>query len=95
MRYNLVITTQARKFTQPQATKIQAQAIFESHIRDGVDFTIKVSKHVCEHAWLADRNYMQGLVDLTCDKCGEGFQLSDAVLTACHEGGAEAKKHGF
>jgi hypothetical protein len=95
MLYNLVITTQTRKLTQPQVTQIQAQNIFESHIRDGVDFTIKVSEHVCEHKWNAVYDFVKRELQMTCERCDGEFEISDTVLAACYDSGQEAKKHGF
>lgn len=84
-----------RQVVHGESTKIQAQNIFESHLTDGVAFTMTVKAHVHEHLWHAGNNYSDGRVGFTCDGCEEVFKISQTLLNACFAGGEIAREHGF
>lgn len=80
MLYNVAVVTQDGRGTFPQITAIKAQQIFEAHIQQGVDFMIKVSKHVCKHYWETDRSLTS--ITFQCVNCDATFDLTDADLNS-------------
>jgi hypothetical protein len=77
---NVLILAQGRDAKHSQVTKVQAQRIFETYIQDGVDFTIRVSKHSCKHYWETDRSLTS--ITFQCVNCDATFDLTDADLNS-------------
>jgi hypothetical protein len=94
--YSVQVDIGSRSITLAGCTRIQAQNIMESYLRDGLaEFTLTVKQEVHEHLWYG-RDRDSGLnVIFECEECDETFTISQPALNVCFAGVLEARAHGF
>lgn len=78
MLYDVKVQVRSREITYPQVTRISAQNVFESYLRDGGPFSITVTEYACKHYWETDRSL--ACLAFNCSNCDATFILTDDDL---------------